>query len=473
MTNGISTSPHCLYKSNIVDDVIINKTRQNELVKVFCEYKIEFLILFDDFFRSHNLPKPSPVLHHFFQYTHLRDAYFYRCKLIEHTVQLYFFKHKGITLLRLDVFDDRTSECLSEEIKIYQECHEKFVNFLKANFNQEIYPQLYTPEIFYEACRNLQSFYDHQETSQNAKYSAIDKKKSHLNQEIKKLIKKNIFPELYNEQCNKIPSSSIDDNQGIMWQNFKTSNIAYSQLCKKLSLFKSIPSRLIKKSAYCSTENTITNKFDVVFSYCGNNVKEFILLLPYNKSLEMHELNEQNIQYLTALNINIHKMLLSNITIEKSDLSYGYYFGCVLSNILCFESDLSNTIFSNGEINNLFIKKSNIFGTSFTNTMIKNLRCEDIMPGRWTTQLVNKHLGYRYTGVFKTLASIDDKPSRFEILIPLVQTLVRDNVKLNNDVYKELNKFMHDYDKTSSKMRKYLQSINECMLLIKNIVHQD
>ncbi len=50
MTNGISTSPHCLYKSNIVDDVIINKTRQNELVKVFCEYKTEFLILFDDFF---------------------------------------------------------------------------------------------------------------------------------------------------------------------------------------------------------------------------------------------------------------------------------------------------------------------------------------------------------------------------------------------------------------------------------------
>lgn len=101
----------------------------------------------------------------------------------------------------------------------------------------------------------------------------------------------------------------------------------------------------------------------------------------------MHELNEQNIQYLTALNINIHKMLLSNITIEKSDLSYGYYFGCVLSNILCFESDLSNTIFSNGEINNLFIKKSNIFGASFTNTRIKNLLCEDIMPGRWTLNL--------------------------------------------------------------------------------------
>lgn len=102
-----------------------------------------------------------------------------------------------------------------------------------------------------------------------------------------------------------------------MWQNFKTSNIAYSQLCEKLSLFKSIPSRLIEKSAYCSTKNTITNKFDVVFSYCGDNVKEFILLLPYNKSMEMHELNEQKIQYLTALNINIHKMLLSNITIEK------------------------------------------------------------------------------------------------------------------------------------------------------------
>ncbi|HHQ7568588.1 TPA: hypothetical protein ACSU01_005230, partial [Escherichia coli] len=32
---------------------------------------------------------------------------------------------------------------------------------------------------------------------------------------------------------------------------------------------------------------------------------------------------------------------------------------------------------------------------------------------------------------------------------------------------------MHDYDKTSPEMRKYLQSINECMLLMKNIVHQD
>ena len=94
MTDGISTSPHCLYKSNIVDDVIINKTRQNELVKVFCEYKTEFLILFDDFFRSQDFPKPSPVLHHFFQYTHLRDAHFYRCKLIEHTVQFYFLNTK-------------------------------------------------------------------------------------------------------------------------------------------------------------------------------------------------------------------------------------------------------------------------------------------------------------------------------------------------------------------------------------------
>lgn len=74
-----------------------------------------------------------------------------------------------------------------------------------------------------------------------------------------------------------------------------------------------------------------TNKFDVVFSYCGDNIKEFILLLPYNKSLEMYELNDQKIQYLTAPNINIHKMSLSNITIEKSNLSYGYYFSCVLS----------------------------------------------------------------------------------------------------------------------------------------------
>ena len=82
-----------------------------------------------------------------------------------------------------------------------------------------------------------------------------------------------------NDQCNKIPSSSIDDNQGIIWQNFKTSNIAYSQLCEKSALFKSTSSRLIEKSAYCSTENTMTNKFDVVFSYCGDNVKEFILLL--------------------------------------------------------------------------------------------------------------------------------------------------------------------------------------------------
>ncbi len=52
----------------------------------------------------------------------------------------------------------------------------------------------------------------------------------------------------------------------------------------------------------------ITNKFDVVFSFCGDDIKEFILLLPYNKSLEMYELNEQKIQYLTAPNININKL---------------------------------------------------------------------------------------------------------------------------------------------------------------------
>ncbi|EMX81891.1 hypothetical protein EC2726800_0121 [Escherichia coli 2726800] len=40
-------------------------------------------------------------------------------------------------------------------------------------------------------------------------------------------------------------------------------------------------------------------------------------------------------------------------------------------------------------------------------------------------------------------------------------------------MYKELNKFMHDYDKTSSEMRKYLKSISECMFLMKNIAHQN
>lgn len=32
-----------------------------------------------------------------------------------------------------------------------------------------------------------------------------------------------------------------------MWQNFKTSNIAYSQLCKKLSLFKKHTQSINKK----------------------------------------------------------------------------------------------------------------------------------------------------------------------------------------------------------------------------------
>ncbi|MEL8417886.1 hypothetical protein J4W49_24685, partial [Escherichia coli] len=53
---------------------------------------------------------------------------------------------------------------------------------------------------------------------------------------------------------------SKDDNQKITWQNFKTSNSAYSKLCGKLSLFKSVPSRLIEKSAYCSTENMAKKK---------------------------------------------------------------------------------------------------------------------------------------------------------------------------------------------------------------------
>lgn len=53
------------------------------------------------------------------------------------------------------------------------------------------------------------------------------------------------------------------------------------------------------------------------------------------------------------------------------------------------------------------------------------------------------------------MVSIDDKLFCFEILILLVQTLVCDNVKLNNDVYKELKKFMYDYDKIFLEMRKY------------------
>ncbi|EGE0302920.1 hypothetical protein DND01_22565, partial [Escherichia albertii] len=128
-------------------------------------------------------------------------------------------------------------------------------------------------------------------------------------------------------------------------------------------------------------------------------------------------------------------------------------------------------IFHNGRINNLFIKKSNLFGASFTNTKIKNLLCEDIMPDRWTVQQINQHLSYGYAGLFKTLASINDKPARFEILIPLIHTLVRDNVKLKNDVFEELDKYMLDYEKNDPKMKKYLQAINECITLMKSIAH--
>ncbi|WP_233408188.1 hypothetical protein, partial [Escherichia coli] len=39
--------------------------------------------------------------------------------------------------------------------------------------------------------------------------------------------------------------------------------------------------------------------------------------------------------------------------------------------------------------------------------------------------------------------------------------------------YKEMNKYIHDYDKTTSEMKKYHKSINECMFLIKNIAHQN
>ncbi len=229
--------------------------------------------------------------------------------------------------------------------------------------------------------------------------------------------------------------------------------------------------QLIEKSVYYSTENAIARKFDVVFSYGGDSIKEFTLLLPYNKSMEMYELNDQKILYLNASNIKTHNILLSNIIIERSNLTYGNYSSCVLENISCFDSDLSNIIFYNGKINNLFIKKSNLFGASFTNTKIKNLLCEDIMPDRWTVQQINKHLSYGYAGLFKTLASINDKPARFEILIPLIHTLVRDNVKLKNDVFEELDKYMLDYEKNDPKMKKYLQAINECITLMKSIAH--
>ncbi|EGE0303352.1 type III effector, partial [Escherichia albertii] len=150
----------------------------------------------------------------------------------------------------------------------------------------------------YEACKNLQSFYERLEISQNGKHQEIDKYKGHLSQEIKKLIKCNIYPELYNGQCNRLPFSSIDENQEVIWQNFKTSNAAFSQLCEKLPLFKSMTNQLIEKSVYYSTENAIARKFDVVFSYGGDSIKEFTLLLPYNKSMEMYELNDQKIRYL-------------------------------------------------------------------------------------------------------------------------------------------------------------------------------
>ncbi len=79
----------------------------------------------------------------------------------------------------------------------------------------------------------------------------------------------------------------------------------------------------------------ITNKFDVVFSYCGDNIKEFILLLPYNKSLEMYELNEQKIQYVTTPNININKLLLSNITIKKEQpFIWVLFWLCIIQYIM-------------------------------------------------------------------------------------------------------------------------------------------
>lgn len=72
MTDGIYTSPHYLYKSNTAEDMLVKKTRKYELLKIFCDYKAEFIILFDDFYRSQHLPTPSPAIHVFFS-THSSD----------------------------------------------------------------------------------------------------------------------------------------------------------------------------------------------------------------------------------------------------------------------------------------------------------------------------------------------------------------------------------------------------------------
>lgn len=68
--------------------------------------------------------------------------------------------------------------------------------------------------------------------------------------------------------------------------------MVYLKLCGKLFLFKSVFSWLIEKLVYCLIENMVINKFDVVFFYCGDNIKEFIFLLFYNKLLEMYEFND-------------------------------------------------------------------------------------------------------------------------------------------------------------------------------------
>lgn len=99
MKDGIYTLPHYLYKSNIADNETIKETRKDNSLKILCEYKTELIILFDDFFRSQQLPKISPALHFLFQQTNLIDAHFYRCKVQEHTIQLSFLKDKNITLL--------------------------------------------------------------------------------------------------------------------------------------------------------------------------------------------------------------------------------------------------------------------------------------------------------------------------------------------------------------------------------------
>ena len=108
----------------------------------------------------------------FFQYTHLRDAHFYRCKLIEHTVQFYFLNTKASHYLDWMFL-------MTEQANVFLKRLRYIKNAMKNSLSY-----------FMRPAEISSHFMLIRMTSQNAKYSAIDKKKSHLNQEIKKLIKK-------------------------------------------------------------------------------------------------------------------------------------------------------------------------------------------------------------------------------------------------------------------------------------------